>query len=301
MKRSTIKIALALGLLPACCFDEAGESLLSTESSSSEGGSQSSTSVATTATTTTSATTATTTSSEASSDGTSSEGTETFGESATTTYGESSTGEPAQDWALKFDGTNHGITSSDVPWNVTDYTVETWIEITWDAAHGTLIDKQDSAGSGWLMAIEPGTERLLFTVWTGPTQPVSALGPTVDAAGNGWHHVAASKSGDTIYFFVDGVSVDTIVAAGQTSSDLPIALAYSPTAPAWGLDGVTIDDIRISSVARYTSGFEPPVDFDADADTMLLWHLDEGSGSVASDDTGDVVFVLASAEWVSGY
>ncbi|HEX4130053.1 MAG TPA: protein kinase [Pirellulales bacterium] len=45
----------------------------------------------------------------------------------------------------------------------------------------------------------------------------------------------------------------------------------------------TIDEVRISSVARYTGEFTPQKRFDADEHTEALYHFDEGSGEVAKD------------------
>ena len=48
----------------------------------------------------------------------------------------------------------------------------------------------------------------------------------------------------------------------------------------------TVDEIRLSSVARYSIAFEPVVRHEADRDTIALWHLDDGDGPGAADATG---------------
>ena len=50
----------------------------------------------------------------------------------------------------------------------------------------------------------------------------------------------------------------------------------------------TIDEVRISAVARYTSDFPlASQPFEPDAFTVALWHFDEGMGDVAEDATGN--------------
>ena len=45
-----------------------------------------------------------------------------------------------------------------------------------------------------------------------------------------------------------------------------------------------IDEVRVSNAIRYINFFiVPNVAFTADANTVGLWHLDEGSGTSASD------------------
>jgi hypothetical protein len=48
-----------------------------------------------------------------------------------------------------------------------------------------------------------------------------------------------------------------------------------------------VDEVRISNVARYASNFTPPnAPFTPDANTVGLYHFDEGSGTVVQDSSG---------------
>ena len=44
-----------------------------------------------------------------------------------------------------------------------------------------------------------------------------------------------------------------------------------------------IDEVRVSSVTRYTAGFTPAATLGADAQTIVLYHFDEPSGTTAHD------------------
>ncbi len=74
-------------------------------------------------------------------------------------------------------------------------------------------------------------------------------------------------------------SPGNIVLAG----DLQCSLYYTPQ-----LAGVArIDEVRISGVARYVADFTPDAVFTPDADTLALYHLDEGGGDVLLDASGN--------------
>jgi hypothetical protein len=48
-----------------------------------------------------------------------------------------------------------------------------------------------------------------------------------------------------------------------------------------------VDEVRISNIARYASNFTPPnAPFAPDANTVGLYHFDEGSGTVVQDSSG---------------
>ncbi|QDT24390.1 protein kinase domain-containing protein [Gimesia chilikensis] len=49
----------------------------------------------------------------------------------------------------------------------------------------------------------------------------------------------------------------------------------------------TIDEVRISNIARYTEDFTPTKRFENDKNTMALYHFDEGSGDVLKDLSGN--------------
>lgn len=149
-----------------------------------------------------------------------------------------------------------------------------------------------------------GTKRL----WFGPLegggleirspQKVSVSGVLGDDA---LHHVAAVRSEDRDSLYVDGVEV-----ALEPWEDLEpwsitdIRVGYDEEGtsgvPPDAFGGI-LDELRLSTSARYDGDFEPPHGpFSPDGDTALLVHFDEGEGSeaVAADGPDCRVF----AEWV---
>ena len=62
-----------------------------------------------------------------------------------------------------------------------------------------------------------------------------------------------------------------------------------------------LDEFRISSVARYHDTFTPKPRFEPDADTLALYHFDEGEGDVLKDSSGkDHHAKIMAAKWVKG-
>lgn len=69
-------------------------------------------------------------------------------------------------------------------------------------------------------------------------------------------------------------------------------------ASGWGFGG-TLDELRISKTARYLQDFVPEPRFNADNDTLALYHFDEGQGDVLVDSSGHGHHgKIVGAKWV---
>jgi hypothetical protein len=111
----------------------------------------------------------------------------------------------------------------------------------------------------------------------------------VSAALNTWYHVAVTRdNAGTARIFVNGALLNT-----STNTPAPTA-----SSGAFGIgeaaDAVTeffpggLDEIRISNIARYPASFTTQTaNFVTDANTVALYHLDEGSGQTLSDASGN--------------
>ncbi len=61
----------------------------------------------------------------------------------------------------------------------------------------------------------------------------------------------------------------------------------------------TIDEVRISNIARYTEDFTPQRRFEPDEHTLALYHFDEGTGDVLEDSSGNGHHgKIVGAKWV---
>lgn len=123
----------------------------------------------------------------------------------------------------------------------------------------------------------------------------------VNPQDNAWHHLAGCRavngSNITITMFWDGALVAT--ANGTTSQ-----IGTPSTVYVGGLDyakpglGGSIDEIRVSNTLRYTGPFTPPRRHSLDANTVALFHLDEGSGATATDSSTNALnATLVGTSW----
>ncbi len=114
-------------------------------------------------------------------------------------------------------------------------------------------------------------------------------------------HLAGVSTGKELRLFIDGHL------AGKTPlvGDLPVVAgpcllgglaanfeAFTP------FDGL-IDEVRILKVARYNENFTLAPRFEADADTLALYHFDEGQGDILKDSSGNNHHgQIVGAKWV---
>lgn len=92
-------------------------------------------------------------------------------------------------------------------------------------------------------------------------------------------HVAGVRDGQIARVFVDGKLV-------MKEDESPSPLSASQAGFSVGGLDATIDEVRVSNVARYVAEFTPQTRFEPDEQTLGLWHFDEGTGSLANDSSG---------------
>jgi hypothetical protein len=127
---------------------------------------------------------------------------------------------------------------------------------------------------------------------------------TLNIADGSWHHVAVTRrAGDgRLQLFVDGVldgeaqgpTGDVSYRVGRSTSFpndpfLVIGAEKHDAGPLYPSFSGWIDELRFSTSLRYSGNFQPPTGpFGTDASTVLLYHFDEGSGTVVLDTSGAV-------------
>jgi len=120
---------------------------------------------------------------------------------------------------------------------------------------------------------------------------ISSTQPTVGA----WHHLASSYGGGSLRLYLDGVQVGSADSTDRIANAPNIFYigatarsehAFDMSKGNWWwppIDGY-IAEVRISSKNRYAMmNFVPDHRLVADAATIALWHLDEGTGESALD------------------
>ena len=105
---------------------------------------------------------------------------------------------------------------------------------------------------------------------------------------NNWHHIALTWDGSWLRGYVDGVYKSRTAQGGNQqnlTNDLYLGRRET-TEPFGGL----MNEFRLSNIARYTTQTSfsvPTTKFTTDANTLILQHLDDGSGTTASDSSGN--------------
>jgi hypothetical protein len=120
---------------------------------------------------------------------------------------------------------------------------------------------------------------------------------------NHWHHVAVQRqlSDGRMWIYIDGQLENSVSGPTGDISYPDDASPVSASDPflaigAWKLDDDPlqhpfyrgwIDELRFSNIIRYTTSFTPTnMTFSPDANTVALYHLDEGIGQIVKDTSG---------------
>jgi hypothetical protein len=184
------------------------------------------------------------------------------------------TGAPGGNRALTFDGLNDQVVAGAVP-GTGPLTIEAWVRPGLSNANNLLLANADGS-TGWSLELNNGQ----LTFWLATDRGWEFNRHTTPLAAGQWYHVAATLSGGQARTFVDG-SAATATGVGTLMPGQ--ALRFGGLA-GYGFFNGTLDEVRLSNVARYSAAFtRPSGPFTPDANTLGLWHFDEGSGQQALD------------------
>ncbi len=222
---------------------------------------------------------------------------------------------------LNFDGddsffVNDASNKLDV--NGSDWTIELWVFPTSTPASGTFPVIASRKYSFELYFRNNGSDLLGVGIIAldGSGQGFGIEGTLTSGSNymtlNHWHHIAVSStkpgSTRTTRLFIDGTQVGS-------STDADFDLDASIAAINFGarydgsykryVQNCDFDEIRYSKTARYTAAFTPTIydnQFIADANTILLYHLNEGTGTnINCDGDSDFNTSLRSSPHDAGW
>ncbi|USN98302.1 MAG: hypothetical protein H6810_08965 [Phycisphaeraceae bacterium] len=172
----------------------------------------------------------------------------------------------------------------DRPWR---FTTECWVKGDQLSGTSTVLSRfRDDKGFG-LTWSKPGGVLPYGIVGTDRGLAWASL-DTPPAWGE-WHHVALTYDGKRAVVYLDGVEAARSETAGSAAySDLPLYIGAEPNerGDPIGLFVGEIDEVRVSSVVRYTGSFTPEKVFGPDESTLLLLHFDTDYLGAHPDDSG---------------
>jgi len=205
----------------------------------------------------------------------------------------------------------------------TDFTIEFWMRAnasenpapavscgsTYGWITGNIVFDRDRFAQGRAFGISIGNGRFAFGINGDGTGTTTICGTTNVLDGQ-WHHVAVQRrrSDGWMWLFVDGnlgaqadgpdgdvsypddgvpgnfcggpcTNSDPYLVIGAEKHD--VGPASYPPYSGW------VDEVRLSNTLRYAGNFTRPTQpFTPDANTVGLYHLDEGAGDVITDTSG---------------
>lgn len=114
-------------------------------------------------------------------------------------------------WSNYFDGTGDYLTIADnaaLDVDGGNFTMEAWVymNVNNGSAVNTIFAKGFGSAGGWMLWIQGAIRFRMYD--TGGTQ-FNLVGSTTPAAGQ-WHHIAATRSGNTLTIYLNGVSEGTL-------------------------------------------------------------------------------------------
>ncbi len=198
--------------------------------------------------------------------------------------------DPDGNCALRFGGVDSYVSVPDDPsldGGGRALTVEAWVWYD-SLSTGCMTTVRKGTASSptydyWLHKnISPG-DSLYWGSWTGFTVVTFSA-----VTAGSWYHYAGiyDPATSAARTYVNGTQLASATTAGTPTAnddDLRIGIDWDFGCPTLGV----IDEVRISSVVRYSADFTPDITFVADADTMALYHFDTYEGTVAVDDSGN--------------
>ncbi len=184
-----------------------------------------------------------------------------------------------------FDGTGDFISFADnAAWTFAgDFSLECWAKFTSLASVRTLICHSTDINNRYRLFVTTGGE-LSFEVVSASVTTISLISSGAGITTDTWYHLAVSRSGNDFRLFVNGTLNGTTTDADALpnfTSTFKIGISGNGTSdPMLG----HIDEVRVSSVARWTASFTAPTTpYETSADLMRITRAQLGTPAEAHD------------------
>lgn len=180
--------------------------------------------------------------------------------------------------SLKLSGDSDYLAFPDVQLGSGDFTLECWVYLR-SAPTGYAALMIGTGGSGGVYLY--GSRLIFYPINTSNTETLSL---------NAWHHVAAVRSADKLYLYIDGV-------ASAIASGISGAYKVNTIGADRGVQGTQsyIDDVRFTAgVARYSGNFTPPGAADTTRPDIYSRSVNLARRAFAIDTSPAVVKPLAA-------
>ncbi len=192
---------------------------------------------------------------------------------------------------FKFEGDSARVSSADVPLPQGPFTVEAWINPTDVSESRAIVAKTQS--SEYALFLHEGRPQFDVHLNGKYVSPKAADSITM----NEWSHVAGVYDGKQVRLYINGKLQESADGSGErTTNDHPLFVGADPDGfgnPTREFAG-QIDEVRVSTSARYTDDFEPSQRFESDKESLLLLHMDQAVGPFLLHDGEQKMAVIRS-------
>ena len=104
----------------------------------------------------------------------------------------------------------------------------------------------------------------------------------------GFSHFALTRNGNDWRFFQGGSQLSSVYVSAEAIPDVTGYVYLGSNKHIASFLNARLKEFRLSNIARWTSSFTPPTgQYTPDANTKLLLHLSDGTGTTARDSSGN--------------
>ncbi|MEG4988131.1 DUF4347 domain-containing protein, partial [Microcoleus sp. BR0-C5] len=164
-------------------------------------------------------------------------------------------------------------------------TVEAWIKPNFTSAWEAIIAKGNSA---WRLARSSTSNSLEFAF--NSSTGVKYVNGTANVNDGQWHHVGAVYDGTNVLLYIDGVlNAQSNVGSAIFSTNIyNVRIGSNEEVSGTNYNG-QIDEVRVWNLARTQAEIQANKDISISPSAGLIgyWKLDEGTGTVAADTSGN--------------
>jgi serine/threonine protein kinase/formylglycine-generating enzyme required for sulfatase activity len=193
---------------------------------------------------------------------------------------------------LEFDGKDDYVEAGPFDWPYPQFTIDAFVTSDESSDNGTiayLTSWGDATKLEWMSLYDgnpaaPGT-RVSGAGIKGKTPYAQTYGPFV---GGIRQHRVLVFDGYYLHYYINGIW------QGKRRSSAHTGMVWQMKMLRFGCDGGerrffqgTIDQVRISKIARYSNNFAPVTSVANDESTLALYNFDEGAGDVLKDASGN--------------
>ncbi len=195
-----------------------------------------------------------------------------------------------------FDGTGDALTiehNGNMRFGTGDFTIEFWYRPNAKSQSYPIVltNKNGFSAGNIVFHDRHDSYNTKLTVWIyNLSNSVPQFTATTSTVNGTWYHIALSRSGTSLKFFVNGTQEGSTV---TTSANLdtgattePYYISYPGSSSEFN---GWVDEVRVSNTARYTGNFTAPTTaFTNDNSTLLLLHMNGTDASTYFEDDNGI-------------